>query len=502
MLLFSTILDIRPSLTVDGFIRLAIEWNQKSLHPSNVIPGIRWNGEHSIRFGSEDNWLAVEEYRSGNVTAIRHEKRTPEGVVWDTEFVMNFAERKMSVRLDRSYSEQVQGIDAAFSTPHFITLLIRDGYLEDDGILPVLREPMFLGEDQIGIAADVINGRAAHRLPVVYISKTFDNEDPVDVGILAGRLKGVAHVLVQKSPASNVLLREATGDRNEFNGAVGVYFPNGEPAHKRWLYRGSVGYDAFLMERIIRLVIHYSNTQTVGPLYTWQGVSNALLLERLANQREERLAAERARQETEARTRQLIAEHDAAAQAFREKAMADAKAEAARLLEQFDDEMSSLQTQVEELTRANEALMYENQGLRTKLDAIDHVPVLFMGDEFEFYAGEIKELILSVLEDAMPNLFQGSRRMDLVKDIIDNNNYLRLSRDKAAEIKRLMKGYTGLTSRLSQELEALGFRITGDGKHYKLTYYGDERYMITIAKTPSDVRSGKNDAQVIIRTTQ
>ena len=92
--------------------------------------------------------------------------------------------------------------------------------------------------------------------------------------------------------------------------------------------------------------------------------------------------------------------------------------------------------------------------------------------------------------------------MDLVKDILENNNYLRVSKDKASEIKQLLKSYTGMTSRLSQELEALGFKISGDGKHYKLTYYGDERYIITIAKTPSDVRSGRNDAQVIIRTTQ
>lgn len=123
---------------------------------------------------------------------------------------MNFAEMKMSIRLDRSYSEQIQGIDADFSTPHFITLLIRDGYLADDGALPVLREPMYLEEDQIGIVADVINREASYKLPIVYISKTFDNDDPVNVEILAGRLKGVAHVLVQKSPGSNTALRQAT----------------------------------------------------------------------------------------------------------------------------------------------------------------------------------------------------------------------------------------------------------------------------------------------------
>ena len=499
MLLFSTILDINQSLTVDGFIKLAIEWNQESLYASNVIPGINWNGEHSIRFGNDGNWLAIEEYRSGKTTAIRHEKRTQDGVIWDTDFVMDFDDMKMSIRLDRSYADQVKGIDAEFSTPHFITLLIREGYLADDNGLPVLREPVVLDEDRISVVADVMNGTAAYRLPVVYISKTFDNDDPVNTAILAGRLKGVAHVFVQKNPESNTALRQLTDDQNEYNGAIGIYFPNGDPVHKRFLYRCSDGFDVLLMERIIRQVIHYSNTQMTGPLYTWQGVNNAILLEKLAKQREERMAAEREKQETEARAKKLIEEQVSAAQEFRQKALLDAKAEADQLLKQFDDEMSELQARIQELTRANEALVYENQGLRAKLDSIDHVPVLYMGDEFEFYPGEIKELILSVLEDAIPNLFQGSRRMDLVKDIIQNNNYLRVSKDKAAEIKKMLGTYTGVPARLKQDLEAFGFTITGDGKHYKLVFHGDGRYVFTLAKTPSDVRAGRNDAQEIIR---
>ena len=53
MLLFSTILDIEKSLTKDSFIKLVLEWNQGSPHESNVIKGIKWNGEHNIRYGNE-----------------------------------------------------------------------------------------------------------------------------------------------------------------------------------------------------------------------------------------------------------------------------------------------------------------------------------------------------------------------------------------------------------------------------------------------------------------
>ena len=36
-------------------------------------------------------------------------------------------------------------------------------------------------------------------------------------------------------------------------------------------------------------------------------------------------------------------------------------------------------------------------------------------------------------------------------------------------------------------------------KHYKLTYFGDSRYLFTLAKTPSDNRSGSNTGQVMIK---
>ena len=161
--------------------------------------------------------------------------------------------------------------------------------------------------------------------------------------------------------------------------------------------------------------------------------------------------------------------------------------------------MQRLQRQVEELTRANEALQYENQGLRAKLDASDTVPVLNMGDENDLYPGEVKDLLLAVLSDAAMNMSDDMRRADIVKDILQSNDYQRLSEKRAEQIKRLLKNYDGMTPRLRSELERLGFVITEDGKHYKLTYYGDGRYQTAFSKTPSDVRSGKNGAQEIVR---
>ena len=143
-------------MTKDSFIQLVLKWNQGSPHKENIIQGIEWNGERNVRYGTETLWLAIEEYRNENIIAVRYEKTEADGVVWDTDYVMNFNDMRMSIQLDRSYLEEALVVDPTFSTPHFITLLIEYGYLKDDGILPMLRKPIFIKDKFWGYAAAVI----------------------------------------------------------------------------------------------------------------------------------------------------------------------------------------------------------------------------------------------------------------------------------------------------------------------------------------------------------
>lgn len=498
MLLFSTLLDINETLTKDAFIKLVIEWNQGSPHAGNVIPGIVWNGERNIRYGEEGMWLDIEEYRNQNIIAVRYEKREDDGAIWDTDYVMNFKTMKMAVRLDRSYTADALDADQKFSTPHFITLLIDRGYIRDDHLLPVLRSVIVIDEKNVNLLTDVINGNARYNLPVVYVSKTYYDEDPVNVSHLASRLKGVAHVMVEAGNWLNQTIKDKCNGRNEYYGAIGIYYPTKALGHRKYLYRSAVGYDRFLLEKVFRAVIQYSNTQMVDTLFTWQGVNNALLRDRLISQRKERLAAEAAQRAAEAEATKLLDTLDEEERRIRKKAFDDARAEANTLLESFDDEMQKLQDTVAALTRENEALQAENQGLKTKLDSRDSVPVLLMGDEYEFFPGEIKDLLLSSLSEALKGVQSKSRRADVIRDIIQNNDYQKLSIARTEELKRILKNYDGMSAKTRSALKALGFEITDEGKHYKVSYYGDGRYQTVYAKTPSDTRSGKNNAQTTI----
>ena len=474
MLLFSTLLEINDTMTKDAFIQLVLEWNQGSPHKENIIHGVEWHGERNVRFGTDKMWLAIEEYRNESIIAVRYEKIETDGVVWDTDYVMNFNDMKMSIQLDRSYLEEALVIDPSFSTPHFITLLIEQGYLKDDGILPMLRKPFFIKADNVTLLTDVINGASRYRLPVVYISKTYYGEDPVDIWKLSGRLKGVAHVLVEEGAWLNGRIRKLCDDKNEFHGAVGVYFPNNAYGHKTYLYRAYDGIDAALSEKVIRSVIQYCNSQMIDKLYTWQGVNNALLRDRLNSKGAELLAAE--------------------SEKLRVATEAD------ELIESVDEDIQKLKKQVEDLTHANEILTYENQGLRSKMSNTDNKPILYLGEEEEFFSDEIKAMLLDALDLALPNYASGTRRRVVLEDIIKSNDCKHRADERSDQLKNLLRGYKTMSGSMKRTLQDMGFVITEEGKHYKFTYYGDGRYMATLAKTPSDNRSGMNIALEIIKS--
>lgn len=176
-----------------------------------------------------------------------------------------------------------------------------------------------------------------------------------------------------------------------------------------------------------------------------------------------------------------------------------AKAEADKILDGFEEDLKNFQKQIEDLTRTNDALTYENQGLRAKIDNIDNVPILYLGNEDEFYQGEIKEMILDAIVEKLKNLKIRTRRSDVLNDILQNNDYQKTCEYREKMVKNMFKDYRTMSNTMRQQLQNLGFEITEDGKHYRLIYYGDGRYKTTIAKTGSDWREGKNIAGTILK---
>lgn len=468
MLLFSTILKIDKSLTRDDFLNLVIEWNQGSPHENNVIPNLNWDGSYNQKFGDETISLEFKEYRNEEIVAVRYVKKLDDGIIWKTDYIMNFKDYKMSIMLDRSFTEDAIGVDPSFTTPLFIRLLIEKGYVVNDNDLPILMNPHLISCENLSVLTAVINGTKFYDLPVVYVSKTFSNNNPIDVNKLAYALKGVAHIFVQGDHGTNTFIREQCNSTNEYNGAIGIYYQSDVVKHKRFL-----NYEYFdptiTRQNILKEIINFTNQQSIDPLYTWDGVLTSLLRDRFESQKSKRTKAERTKEETE------------------------------ELLDSFSNDF-------DELTEENGRLRSSISDLESELafyrDAFNNKTVndsgfLSSGSEKEFFQDEKKEFILSVLSDSLVSIKDNTRKKHIIQDIIQQNNSEEVLSKKREEVKRLITDYSGLTGKLKQDLKQLGFTISDEGKHYKLTYFDDNRYTITMAKTPSDGRAGKNNVSEI-----
>lgn len=153
------------------------------------------------------------------------------------------------------------------------------------------------------------------------------------------------------------------------------------------------------------------------------------------------------------------------------------------------DEVTMLRNKIDSLER-------ENQRLREQQNSL-----LVMGAEQELYPGEIKDLILETLSESIKNNPSRSRRNDVIRDIIDHNDYQAIGKRKMNKLKDdLRKSWNGGMDRnLKRSLKEFGFsiRINGRNKHVVGTYYDDSRYQVTFPSTPSDWRSGLNIASTV-----
>lgn len=455
MLLFSTILPVRDELTKDKFLELVVEWNNTNPREENIVDDVTlndtnkevWNAERVLRFGTDDLWLSMEEYQDEDIISVRHEKHAATGIIWDSDFVFNEREHKLSIQLDRTYAEDAMSENRDFTTPHFITLLINHDYLVEDDGLPILREPVFKTDENQILFADIVAGNMNNRLPIVYVSRPEDCSNQIDLKWAASRLKGVAHVLADPDPSQKR--------------GVTLYLPNKAP-RKVPFPRGKQ--ERMMEDTIVAFIIEKETTRHISSLYTWQGVSNALLKTRLQSQQEKRAKAELENEE---------------------------------LFETIDSDIKDLENQVKELTRQLESSQAESRGLRSKLNSVSNKPVLCYGGEQDLYDNEICDMLIQVLEDELTRCGERTRRFDILKDIIEANPSNHKPEQDRQQLKTLLKGYKMLTPQMKKELEAMGFVITDDGKHYKLTFHGDERYTVTLGRTPSDNRSGMNSASDI-----
>lgn len=329
--------------------------------------------------------------------------------------------------------------------------------------MPIANSPFRITEETKKYVVDLLNKKTELSLPVVIVTRTSEGIMPIELNDLAFRLQGVAHVLEEGSDGLFADLQFSEEDRRP--GKIYLIFPNKNMRVRTMNLNGEKAENPdLIISRIVNEIYGYTNQVMRLDVDTWEGIQN----ENLHQQNISLMSDQKAIEE-----------------------------ENAELYEVFEKQLKKTEESNEQLNRQVQKLTAENQALRMKLASLDKVPALYLGEERDFYSGEIREIILEILSEYQRNYLANTRRDHIIKDLIENNEYEKLPAKRREQIKKILKGYRTLTCSLKSELEALGFEISDDGKHYKWSYYGDHRYVETVSKTSSDGRAGMNMAAAI-----
>lgn len=461
MITYSTQFPVHQKLDKKTFVELVRRWNQGSQY--DKFENLEWDGsQFQMEWREADKRLMIEELPHKGVIASRLQKENAYGV-WKTDFILNYEKRFLTIKVALETTELTTDFCPVYYPPVFVKMIIHEEYAGHDGSMPVSQMAVSL-DDKKEYIDQVVKGKTEFALPVVFLSKKEDGTFPVELSALAVKLQGAAHVIYEGDVAQLKEYRKFLGCEAR-NGMVFIIYPNKNMKRKVInLFGSSNDNPEYITHRIIQSVYEYSNQAIRLDLDTWEGIQNEKLHFKNSSLLSEQKTLE---EETE------------------------------ELFAVFEEQLRETEENNKNLNREIQRLTMENQALSLRLASEEKQPLLYMGDETDFYEGEIREIILEILEDYSRNVQKDTRRAHIIADILENNVYKRIPAGKREQIKIALKGYKSMNNSLKNQLESFGIVISDDRKHYKWTYFDDPRYFVTAAKTCSDNRAGKNLASLI-----
>lgn len=283
--------------------------------------------------------------------------------------------------------------------------------------------------------------------------KYFRSEHPHEVipSRLARKVYGLAHVLIEPwNRFFSLKLRDKTNSKNPYSGAIGIYWPQGQ----RISYYHCDGKTAKEIEDYLFDDIMKNSAATASIIISGLdevqnriiGNSTNILKTKIKHTRE-LMGGEYEKLEKDEKIDELLCKIN--------------------LLEQ---QIRTLQSQ----------------------SSMHGCINLNAGDETDFYNDEIKNIILESLEKSIINTKENSRRNHILSSLLANNKKSQEMTIRKERLKKALTGYRSMDKSTARMLKQLGFELSEEGKHWKVTYNGDSRYVYILPKTGSDHRGALN----------
>lgn len=393
------------------------------------------------------------------ISSFRYSTST-EGVKWITEISARKEPESLWISVVSSIVTTTVSIDPPELKKPLIVIRLIDRFGGgNDGDFPITISPIALDESQNSkeIAKAVINGDTNSTLPIVYVSASNNNRHSVIPDRLAKKLSGMAHVVVEPSRDFSHEIRRYVSSRNVYAGVVGIYWPKGTGVT---LFRRESKDIKDFEKEIFERICEALSILIPAKKCSWEEVSHV----------KNRNAIEHLKREGTSAT------------------------EANEIVALYESEISEKKSNIQTLNREIERLNTLVRHLESKTPVQGGI-MLDTGDEDDYFDEEILAVTLIAIKDyAQKSTHPKSRREHVLNSILNNNSLHDLHEQKSRALKEALRGYREMNKKVRDTFEELGFSLTAEGKHWKITYQEDERYTYVLPKTGSDHRGGLNAA--------
>lgn len=462
MLVLATEIPVRADRVVTELFEVGRRWILGSPHTrfsGETFPCFPGEGEEvEASAGGDMVTLALgrDTQSPETIGGLRYVQAEYEGLVWSTELVGAHDGQRflVSVRVDCEARAAVPRLPDP-KKPYIVRLVLEQLGGGADGDLDVSHMPLLLEPADMDLAVRAMRGGLGNSLPVVYVSAANRSTHLVSPSHAAREWGGLAHVFVEPDRAFSFRLRQEVTGKNAYGGAIGIYLPDG--AGRRFLLPSERLGSPELAEREVFNDLRIALThRRPSRICTWSHLQQLIA----------RARYERVKQEGS----EDLAEYAALA----------------------DADIKELKAELQESEDENRRLQSENRRLNALVSDDDAGGVLAGGSEQDLFSGERLGVVLDALRDRRTRLDEDSRPAHVIDDFIANNEHEHVSEGLRRDIQDLLKDYRSMTPRVRGQLEDLGFEVSDDGKHLKLTFLGDPRYTFVASKTGSEYRGGRN----------
>lgn len=466
MKVLSTRLAMRDGYTPDQFRHTVAEWLKSG--PPSKDAGERYESVASAtkQIKIKEGYCTLETFELKrneelfDVCRLTHIYRDQ---TWVTDIILRTGQSDIRVYINI----ECLGNTARFNEiptvrTQVIRAFVQSGWLKEDK-LPITAQPIMLTRELVDTVADAINGQYKGLLPLVFVSKYFDSAGyEANIEWLAKDLCGIAVLVAEQDDNFLESLKEKTNKRNPFNGHIGIYYPNSQYSREfrpsDWRRHDSID------SAIIKEVTEYVTAQTDVDGVSWEILHSELV----SNQAKES-----------------------------EELLNDTINENGTLEEQLKEAKEKLHRAVQE----NKSLLAQNESLLQALNDNGDVRRLLTAAPIdEFFIGEQYDMVVTVLTKAFRTMEKDTRAYELLEGILELNKLQGEGKAVDETLKRVLSKGENIRERDLLELKSIGFEVISDSNHYRLIYNGNEKYVITLHKTPSDSRSGKNLVSDILKT--